>query len=120
MKIYDQETKLYKVLMHPTRLAILDLLREGEACVCHMEATFKYRQAYISQHLMVLRDAGLVEVRRDGLNIYYRIICPEIFAVLDAMREITGVYPSAAKPKRSTCTCPNCSSEAEKQQLIQI
>ncbi len=120
MKIYDQETRLYKVLMHPTRLAILDLLREGEACVCHMEATFKYRQAYISQQLMVLRDAGLVEVRRDGLNIYYRIIRPEIFAVLDAMREITGVHPAAAKPKRNTCTCPNCTGEVEKQQLIQI
>ncbi|MEW6406696.1 MAG: permease [Chloroflexota bacterium] len=46
------------ILMHPARLGILDLLREGEACVCHMEAVFGYRQAYISQQLMVLRDAG--------------------------------------------------------------
>jgi DNA-binding transcriptional ArsR family regulator len=53
MEIYEQETKLYKSLMHPARLAILDLLREGEECVCHMEATFGYRQAYISQQLMV-------------------------------------------------------------------
>lgn len=120
MKIYEQETKLYKALMHPTRLAILDLLREGEACVCHMEATFKFRQAYISQQLMVLRDAGLVEVRRDGLNIYYRIIRPEIFSVLDAMRKVTGIRPSAAKPKRNACTCPNCTGEHEKPQLIQI
>ena len=90
MEIYEQETKLYKSLMHPARLAILDLLREGEACVCHMEATFKFRQAYISQQLMVLKEAGLVEVRRDGLNIYYRVIRPEIFGVMDAMRETYG------------------------------
>ena len=119
MEIYEQETKLYKSLMHPARLAILDLLREGEACVCHMEATFKFRQAYISQQLMVLRDVGLVEVRRDGLNIFYRVIRPEIFTVLDAMRKVTGIHPSAAKPKRNVCTCPNCVGEPVKQQLIQ-
>ena len=118
MEIYEQETKLYKSLMHPARLAILDLLREGEACVCHMEATFEYRQAYISQQLMVLRDAGLVEDRRDGLNIYYRVIRPEIFDVLDAMRKVTGIRTKVAKPKRNACTCPHCTDEAVKTQLI--
>jgi ArsR family transcriptional regulator len=77
-----------------------------------MEATFGYRQAYISQQLMVLRDAGLVEDRRDGLNIFYQIIRPEIFAVLDAMRQVTGVYPSDAKPASNACTCPHCSEES--------
>lgn len=120
MEIYEQETKLYKALMHPARLAILDLLRDGEACVCHMEATFKFRQAYISQQLMVLRDTGLVEVRRDGLNIYYRVIRPEIFAVLDAMRAVTGKRPTAAKPKRNACTCPNCTGEHEVSQPVQF
>ena len=119
MKIYEQETKLYKSLMHPTRLAILDMLREGEACVCHMEATFGYRQAYISQQLMVLKEAGLVEVRRDGLNIYYRVIRPEIFGVLDAMRAVTGKRPAAAKPKRNACACPHCAEE-HAGKLIQV
>jgi DNA-binding transcriptional ArsR family regulator len=113
MEIYEQETKLYKSLMHPARLAILDMLREGEACVCHMEATFGYRQAYISQQLMVLKEAGLVEVRRDGLNIYYRVIRPEIFGVMDAMRAVTGKRQAAAKPKYNVCTCPNCAGEQE-------
>lgn len=119
MELYEQETKLYKALMHPARLAILDLLRDGEQCVCHMEATFGYRQAYISQQLMVLKDAGLVEVRRDGLNIYYRVIRPEIFGVMDAMRKVTGKIPAAAKPNRNACSCPNCAGEHEVS-LIQI
>jgi ArsR family transcriptional regulator len=118
MEIYEQETKLYKALMHPARLAILDLLREGEECVCHMEATFGYRQAYISQQLMVLRDAGLVEDRRDGLNIYYRVIRPEIFAVMDAMRKVTGVQP-VRQVKTNVCSCPNCTGEHEVS-LIQL
>jgi DNA-binding transcriptional ArsR family regulator len=119
MEIYEKETKLYKTLMHPARLAILDLLREGEECVCHMEATFGYRQAYISQQLIVLKEAGLVEVRRDGLNIYYRVIRPEIFDVMDAMRAVTGKRPVAAKPKRNACSCPKCTGEQEIS-LIQI
>ena len=122
MEVYGPEIRLYKSLMHPVRLAILDLLRQGEACVCHIEATFGYRQAYISQQLMVLRDAGLVEDRRDGLNIFYHVIRPEIFAVLDAMRQVTGIYPSDAKPAPDACTCPHCSEEfaAIKTQLIQM
>jgi ArsR family transcriptional regulator len=121
MEIYEQETKFYKALMHPARLAILDLLREGEACVCHMEATFGYRQAYISQQLMALRDAGLVDDRRDGLNIYYHITRPEIFKVLDAMRQVTGVSPAAARPAPDSCTCPHCSEElAIETQPLQI
>lgn len=118
MEIYEQETKLYKALMHPARLAILDLLREGEECVCHMEATFGYRQAYISQQLMVLKEAGLVEVRRAGLNIYYRVIRPEIFGVMDAMRHVTGIRP-ALPTKTNVCSCPNCAGEHEIA-LIQI
>jgi ArsR family transcriptional regulator len=118
MKIYEQEIKFYKALMHPARLAILDLLRDGEACVCHMEATFGYRQAYISQQLMALRDAGLVEDRRDGLNIYYRIIRPEIFDVLDAMRQVTGLRPSVAKPAPNTCNCPYCVGELSFKMLM--
>jgi ArsR family transcriptional regulator len=120
MEIYEQESKLYKALMHPARLAILDLLRDGEQCVCHMEAAFGYRQAYISQQLMVLKEAGLVDVRREGLNIYYRVIRPEIFGVLDAMRALTGKIPAAAGPQLHACTCPNCAGESVKPQLIQL
>ncbi|MEW5938642.1 MAG: metalloregulator ArsR/SmtB family transcription factor [Chloroflexota bacterium] len=120
MEIYEQETKLFKALMHPARLAILDLLRGDEQCVCHMEATFGYRQAYISQQLMVLKDAGLVEVRRDGQNIYYRVVRPEIFGVMEAMRAVTGKRPVAAKPKRNVCACPNCTGEHAVPQPIRV
>lgn len=119
METYEQEAKLYKALMHPVRLAILDLLRGGEQCVCHMEAVFGYRQAYISQQLMVLKEAGLVEVRREGLNIYYRVVRPEIFGVIDAMREVTGKRPAAVKSKLKACACPTCTGEHEGV-LIQI
>jgi len=56
----EDSAALFKLLSHPSRLAILQVLRDGEECVCHMEAALGLRQAYISQQLMVLRQAGLV------------------------------------------------------------
>lgn len=107
MDSYQQESKLYKALMHPVRLAILDLLREGEQCVCHMEAILGCRQAYLSQQLMFLRNVGLLEVRRKGLNVYYRVARPEIFAVMDAMRALTQTQP-LLPTKTKACSCPEC------------
>lgn len=100
--------------MHPARLEILEVLRTGEECVCHMEAVLGYRQAYISQHLTVLREAGLVEDRRDGWNIYYRVTKPDIYRVLDAVNEMSGIAVSAA-PRRTAaaCPCPRCRKDGE-------
>jgi len=116
METYDARAKLFKVLMHPTRLAILDILRDGEECVCHMEAYLGFRQAYISQQLMVLREAGLVEDRRDGWNIFYRVIKTEIFAVMDAALKVTGEEPKARPSVHDSqaCPCPKCSVVAER------
>jgi len=83
--IYDLQIQIFKVLTHPSRLAILGILRDGEHCVCHMEAYLGLRQAYISQQLAVLREVELILDRRDGWNIYYRVINPQIYAVLDAV-----------------------------------
>lgn len=116
MKAYPTQTEYFKVLMHPTRLAILDVLRDGEECVCHMEALFGLRQAHISQHLMVLRDAGLVADRRDGWNVFYRVIKPEIYQVIDAMNAFCGVTiadiqaSTASMADQKACPCPKCNA----------
>lgn len=114
---YELQAGLFKTLMHPARLAILDILRQGEECVCHMEAALGYRQAYISQQLMTLRKAGLVEDRRDGWNIYYRVTRPDIYTVIDAMNEFVGQRPVLAaqstRLKSGKCSCPKCNLTAE-------
>jgi ArsR family transcriptional regulator len=78
----EATASLFKVLMHPERLAILEMLRGGERCVCEIESSLGQRQAYVSQQLTVLRNAGLVESRRDGWRVFYRVVTPEIFAVI--------------------------------------
>lgn len=110
MNNYEPQSNLLKTLSHSTRLAILDILRDGEQCVCHMEATLNLRQAYISQQLMILKEAGLIESRRNGLNLYYRVTKPEIFNVLDTLSTVTGITPKLPRHKHANaeCPCPKC------------
>ncbi len=103
---YEQLAELFKGLAHPTRLQILDLLREGEMCVCHIEASLNKRQAYISQQLMTLREAGLVDSRRDGLQVYYRLNDPQI---RDLLNLTLGTTRQTTIQCVEGCPCPTCS-----------
>lgn len=119
MNGYETQSDLLKALSHATRLAILDILRDGEQCVCHMEATLDLRQAYISQQLMILKQAGILESRRDGLNLYYRVIKPEVFSVLDALRSVPGERSQLPRHKhaKTECPCPKCNAKTERESL---
>ena len=109
-----QPATIFKTLMHPTRLSILEILRDGEQCVCHLEAVLGYRQAYISQHLMILKDAGLVEDRREGARLFYRVAKPEGFDLVDAASRLSGVVTNPVIPERvKECPCPKCNPVAE-------
>lgn len=83
---YEAQVQIFKALAHPTRLAILEMLRAGEQCVCEIEKSLGQRQAYISQQLAVLRAIGLVQDQRQGYRIIYRISDPAIFHMLDAAK----------------------------------
>ncbi len=112
--LLNEQTRLFKLLTHPIRLAILHNLRPGEECVCHMEAILGLRQAYLSQQLSVLREAGIIQSRRDGWNIFYRVVQPQIYTLIDAagaMVEDEGIpFERESDP---ACPCPKCSSGNE-------
>lgn len=121
MDSYKTQSELLKAISHPARLAVLDLLRDGEQCVCHIEASLSLRQAYISQQLMILKDAGLVESRRDGLNLYYSVVKPGIFSLLDTLSIVTGVtaHPPEHTHAETACPCPKCNAKSSPK-LVQI
>jgi len=102
------QTQFFKVLAHPARIAIINILRDGEHCVCHMEAYLGLRQAFISQQLAVLREAGIIVDRRDGWNIFYRVISPQIYDLLDAANKLTGVDKVEEIHTAINCNCPHC------------
>lgn len=92
---------------HPARLQILDMLRCGETCVCHIERALEKRQAYVSQQLMILRDAGLVDFRKDGLQVYYRLVDDLATEILELL---VGPVESTGWKVLEGCNCPNCST----------
>lgn len=116
---YKQLAALAKAIAHPTRLRILEILGEGEACVCHLTAVLKARQPYVSQHLMTLREVGLVQDSRDGVMVYYRLSCPCITEVIESMRGLlraTGAeadFAPVPRPPVAGCPCPVCTAEAQ-------
>jgi DNA-binding transcriptional ArsR family regulator len=110
MKPFEAEARFFKLLMHPARLEILDELRKAEACVCHLEAKLGYRQAYISQHIMVLREAGVIQDRREGWNIFYHVTKPEIFQLVDVVSQLMGASEKSRRAPQASCPCPKCNS----------
>ena len=77
-----------KALAQPTRLKIIDFLRDGERCVCEIFPAINEEQSNTSRHLNMMLSAGVLFRRKDGLKIYYAIKHPEILEVIDL---VTGI-----------------------------
>jgi ArsR family transcriptional regulator len=85
---YRLHAELCKVLTDPKRLALLDALRSGDRSVGELAAAIGATLANTSQHLAVMRSAGLIEGRRDGTTVRYRIAEPAITAACDIVHGI--------------------------------
>jgi ArsR family transcriptional regulator len=75
-----------KLLGHPERLKIVEVLEAGESTVREIQETLELPQAIASQHLAKLRGAGVVAARRDGNHVHYRIIEPKVHHILNCLR----------------------------------
>lgn len=104
-----------KLLAHPERLQILDVLRRDAECVCHLEALLGKPQPYVSQQLRFLREAGLIVDEKEGQNVYYRLVDAEVMAWLaQVLGPAVGEHPEMAAHKRViACPCPKCVEEKE-------
>lgn len=104
--------ELFQLIGQPIRIQILLALGESEACVCHLEAITGLRQAVISQHLMLLRKAGLVTPNRAGRNIFYRLENPALLTLINSAAMTLGIGSDElrkyASEKVPGCPCPKC------------
>lgn len=73
----SQSQAIFSALADPTRLRIISLLQAGELCVCDVMSVLKEPQSKVSRHLSYLRKAGIVEARKEGLWMYYRMADPK-------------------------------------------
>lgn len=104
--------EVFKALADSTRLRILGLLLTGEICVCDLHETLKITQTKASRHLAYLRRSGLVETRREGLWVHYRLgklDDPVLAAIVDAVRHalahLDSVHRAAARLQKKTGCC---------------
>lgn len=76
-KIYQMRAQVLKAMAHPSRLIMLDAMNErGEICVCELVDLVGSDQSTVSKHLAILKQAGLVEDRKEGQRSLYRLRCP--------------------------------------------
>ena len=112
IKPLSEMENLFKALADSTRLRILGLLLTGEVCVCHIHESLKIPQPKASRHLAYLRRSGLVETRRDGLWVHYRLASPSdpvVRTIADAVRHglthIDAVRRDAERLQKKTGCC---------------
>jgi DNA-binding transcriptional ArsR family regulator len=88
MTIYKMQSEVSKTLAHPLRIAILHYLKDGEKSVSQLVETLGASQSNISQHLSLLRQREIVNTRKEGSNIYYRVSSPKISQACDKIFEV--------------------------------
>lgn len=86
------KAELFKALGHPTRIRILEILRAGEASVSDLQAQLEVESSVVSQQLAVLRARRIVQTRKVGSSVYYRVRDPQVWTMLDAGRELFVSY----------------------------
>ncbi len=88
-KLYEMQAELCKTLANPKRLEILDILKDcAEISVNRLAEVLEIPKANTSQHLAVMRQAGVIEARKDGINVYYRLTSEKISEACALTREI--------------------------------
>ena len=87
-KKVELEAGFLQVLAQPTRLKILYFLRDGEKCACEINPKMQEDPSVISRHLVKMREAGILDYRRAGVSIFYRIREPAVFDILERVDDI--------------------------------
>jgi ArsR family transcriptional regulator len=109
--IYVLKAGFFRVLGHPARVRILELLRDGERSVGDLQAALSLDSSGTSQHLAALKRHGLLESRRERTSVYYRVRDPRMFQLLEVARQILTSSPRT----RSRCSQPERANTSEHQ-----
>ena len=82
-RILELKAEVLKALAQPTRLKILELLRNGERCICEIVPAINGEQSNISRHISLMQKSHLVTTRKDGVKVMVKVRDPRIFEILD-------------------------------------
>jgi ArsR family transcriptional regulator len=96
--LFEARADIVKALAHPTRLFIVNELSKGERCVCELREGVGADISTVSKHLSVLKNAGVVEDDKRGLQVYYRLRCP---CILNFFGCVESVLQENARRQRA-------------------
>jgi len=82
-RVLELKAEILKILAQPTRLKILELLRNGERCICEIVPAINGEQSNISRHISLMQKGHLVTTRKDGVKVMVKVKDPKIFDILD-------------------------------------
>jgi DNA-binding transcriptional ArsR family regulator len=74
--VYEARSEVLKAMAHPSRLKIMDALAKGERCVCELQEVVGSDLSTVSRHLALMKGAGLLSARKEGVNVYYKLRVP--------------------------------------------
>ena len=86
--LFQKQAQIAQAIGHPLRLEIIDFLKDGEQCVCDIAEKIGSERSNVSRHLSVMVAAGVLEHRKEGLKVIYRLKCP---CILDFFSCISGI-----------------------------
>jgi len=87
-RLYERKAEIIKAAAHPTRLAILDALKDGERCVCDIAEAVGAERSNVSRHLSVMVKAGVLSSRKAGLMVLYRLETPCILTFFSCVEQV--------------------------------
>jgi len=87
-RVLELKAEILKALAQPTRLRILELLRNGEKCICEIVPAINGEQSNISRHISLMQKSHLVTTRKDGVKVMVKVRDPKIFDILDRVNSI--------------------------------
>jgi ArsR family transcriptional regulator len=87
-RVIEMKAEVLKVLAQPTRLKILECLRNGEKCICEIVPALNGEQSNISRHISLMQKCHLVTTRKDGVKVMVNVRDPKVFEILDKVSAI--------------------------------
>jgi ArsR family transcriptional regulator len=92
--LFEKQAEIVKAIAHPLRIAVVDFLKDGRQCVCDIAEHIGSEQSNVSRHLSVMVSAGVLEYRKEGLKVIYKLKTP---CILDFFSCITACLKHQAK-----------------------
>jgi len=86
--LFEKQAEIAKAIAHPLRIAIIDFLKDGEQCVCDIAEKIGSERSNVSRHLSVMVNAGVLEYRKEGLKVIYKLKTPCILEFFSCIKDV--------------------------------